>query len=111
MAQAGRVESDSKVLASPTVATLHIRNVPDDVVEVLKRRAKLFGRSLNAEVVEVLRQSVPRPYRTVEEVLESIRKRAERIKLPPDAPDIVDVIREGREERDARIRRAIEGRD
>lgn len=39
------------------VATLHIRNVPDDVVERLKARAAGNGRSLNAEVVACLTQS------------------------------------------------------
>lgn len=42
------------------MAQLVVRNLPDDVKERLKRRAKRHGRSLEAEVRDVLSQ-VPEP--------------------------------------------------
>ena len=42
------------------MAQLVVRNVPDDVKARLKRRAKLHGRSLEAEVREIL-SSIPEP--------------------------------------------------
>ena len=80
------------------MATLHIRNVPADVVDVLKRRAQLSGRSLNGEVVHVLSQVEPWPARTVDDVLDSVRRRAERMNLPPEvAHEVVDDIRSARD--------------
>jgi len=97
------------VLASPGVATLHIRNVPDEVVERLKERAKLAGRSLNAEVVQILDESVSRPKRTIDEILESVRRRAASISNPPSGAEIAEGIRRDREERAEQIDRAIRG--
>ncbi len=37
-----------------TVGTLHVRNVPEELVNAFKRRAKQNGRSLNAEIVAAL---------------------------------------------------------
>ena len=92
------------------VATLHIRNVPDEVVAELKQRAKLFGRSLNAEVVQVLTESMPRPKRTLEEVLESIRRRASSLPNPPSGDELAADIRQAREERADELMRAVEGK-
>jgi plasmid stability protein len=41
------------------MATLTIRNVPDDVVERLKTRAKSNGRSMEQELRELLRVRYP----------------------------------------------------
>ena len=38
----------------PTVAQILVRNIPDDVKERLKRRATRSGRSLEAEVRDIL---------------------------------------------------------
>jgi plasmid stability protein len=85
------------------MATLHIRNVPEEVVEALKRRAKLHGRSLNAEVVQTLTEAAPRPQRTIEDVVVSVRRRAASIANPPSADEIVVEIRHARQERAARL--------
>ena len=55
----------------PDVATLHIRNVPAEVVDVLKRRAAQSGHSLNTEVVQTLEEAAQR--RSLEEIFESVR--------------------------------------
>src|SRR5262245_55464894 len=92
-----------------SLATLHIRNVPDDVVETLKRRARVAGRSLNAEVVHMLTESATRPKRTVEEVLDSVRRRAAATPGPPAGEEIAVEIRRARDERSEQIERAILG--
>jgi plasmid stability protein len=86
------------------VATLHIRNVPPEVVESLKERAARHGRSLNTEVVRTLEEAAQK--RSLEEVFESVRRRAERIPNPPTTEEIVEGIRRDREERTDRILRA-----
>src|SRR5918992_331356 len=40
------------------VPAIHVRNVPADVVERLKERAKRNGRSVNAEILDLLERSV-----------------------------------------------------
>jgi plasmid stability protein len=90
------------------VPTLNIRNVPDKVVATLKRRARENGRSLNAEIVEALGASVEEERRRkwVAKRLEELR--AEFV-LPKDAPDAVELIRQGREERAREIERRARG--
>jgi plasmid stability protein len=90
------------------VPTLNIRNVPEKVVATLKRRAKENGRSLNAEIVEALETSVEEEQRRgwVAKRLEELR--ADFV-LPKDAPDAVELIRQGREERAHEIERRVRG--
>ena len=85
--------------------TLNIRNVPASVVTDLKRRARQNGRSLNAEVVQALRESVEqgRSRQSVRERLFALRERGPL--LPDGAPRPEDVIREEREKRTLEIER------
>jgi plasmid stability protein len=41
------------------MATLYVENVPDDIYQALRKRAKNNGNSMAAEVLAILRQSVP----------------------------------------------------
>lgn len=91
-----------------TVATLHIRNVPEKVVANLKRRARQNGRSLNAEIVEALGASVQEDERRVWVARRLEEMRAE-FQLPEDAPDAVELIRQAREERAREIERRARG--
>jgi plasmid stability protein len=88
--------------------TLHIRNVPTKVIARLKRRAKANGRSLNAEVIEALEATAEEDRRR-----EGLRKRLEQLRaeyvLPEGAPDAVELIRRGREERAREIDRRARG--
>ncbi|MDP9490851.1 MAG: Arc family DNA-binding protein [Actinomycetota bacterium] len=88
------------------VPAIHVRNVPADVVERLKQRAKRNGRSLNAELVDLLGASVEndREPGWVARRLEELHA-----KYPPiDEPiDAAELIREGREERDRAIEAAL----
>jgi plasmid stability protein len=88
--------------------TLNIRNVPGSVVATLKRRAKENGRSLNAEVVEILKDSAERHKQAADLLRELDELRAEWL-LPEDAPKPEDVIREARDERAREIDRRVRG--
>jgi plasmid stability protein len=87
---------------------LHIRNVPVKTISTLKRRAKENGRSLNAEVVEALKDYDERHTRTEELLRELDELHAEWV-LPDDAPRPEDVIREARDERTREIDRRVRG--
>ena len=84
------------------VPTLNIRNVPDRVVATLKRRAKENGRSLNAEVVDALKDYDERHTHRAELRRKLAEFRREWV-LPPDAPTPEELIRAGHDERDRRI--------
>jgi plasmid stability protein len=90
------------------VPALHIRNVPAKVIATLKRRAKANGRSLNAEVVEALKDYDQRHTRTADLLRQLEEFRAE-VVLPEDAPKPEDVIRQAREERAREIDRRVRG--
>lgn len=84
------------------VPTLNIRNVPEHVVTTLKRRAKENGRSLNAEIVEALKEYDERlTHRS--ELLRQLEEFRREWLAPPDAPPPEEMIRAGHEERDRRI--------
>ena len=80
------------------VPALHIRNVPADVVETLRKRAESHGRSLNAEVLRILTSSAERERRDTP-ITNRLEELARRVNLPPDAPTPEDLIREDRDSR------------
>jgi plasmid stability protein len=88
------------------VPTLNIRNVPEKVVATLKRRAKENGRSLNAEVVEALKDHDERYTQTEQLLRELDELRAEWL-LPDPEPE--DVIRKARDDRTREIDRRVRG--
>jgi plasmid stability protein len=90
------------------VPALHVRNVPERVVATLKRRAKENGRSLNAEVVEALKDYDER-HTHAEELLRQLEEFRAEFVLPEDAPKPEDVIREARDERGREIDRRVRG--
>ena len=76
------------------MATVTIRNLDGEIVERLKYKAKQNGRSLEAEVREILKQAADR--KTTEELLAI----ADRIAaMTPDVPqtDSAELIREDRD--------------
>ena len=86
------------------MAQVIIRNLNSETVEALKARAKRNGRSLEAELREVLTRSIARDTR--QEFLEWVDQHH----LPggPDV-DVVALVHEGREERTRAILEAIDG--
>jgi len=86
------------------MADVLVRDVPKRVHDALKRRAKRNGRSVNAEVVTILDEAVRRE-RDAVEVTERLRELSRTVKRVPGMPTPEQLIREGREERDRKLRR------
>jgi plasmid stability protein len=78
------------------VPALHIRNVPTDVLEALRRRAKRNGRSLNTEVLRVLAEHAESEHEGAP-ITARLAEIARRINLPPDAPKPEEFIRADRD--------------
>ena len=81
------------------MATLFVKDFPDDTYEALKERARTNGRSLAAEVRILLQQAVPRR-RSAKEVSESIRRFREKIAAEGrglEVEEMVEIVREDRE--------------
>jgi plasmid stability protein len=79
------------------MATLTIRNVPDDVYDSLKADAARNGRSLNQEAIQRLRLGILR--RTPEErqrAFEAAREYRERVGPRFDHREVDAMIEEGR---------------
>ena len=72
---------------------IQIKDVPDDLLRMMKARAALAGMSLSEYALQELRKSATRP--TNEEILARLAK------LPPIVSDMssADEIRQTREER------------
>ncbi len=80
------------------MATLYVREVPEKLYKRLRARARRNGRSLNAEVLELIDEAVLREL-TSEEITERLAELAAEINLPPDAPKPEDIIRRERDRR------------
>jgi plasmid stability protein len=78
------------------VATLHVRNVPDELYEELRIRAKREGRSINAETIAVLRETL-RP--SAEDLLAEIESLRATTTLPTGAFAPERIIRRDRDAR------------
>ena len=72
---------------------IHIRNVPDELHQVLKARAALAGMSLSDYLRRELERVVERPTR--DEVLARIAKRG-RVDVSPSPAELLRQVREGR---------------
>ncbi len=77
---------------------LHVRNVPEPLYESLKERARSEGRSLSAEVIQILEWAVATPRRSQAQVLESLAiRRRDYSPASSGAPSVVAMIREDRQ--------------
>lgn len=75
---------------------LHVRNLDDDLVARLKRRAARHGRSTEAEHREILRQALASEDEpSFDKLAAELRKLTKRRKQTPSEA----LLREGREER------------
>jgi plasmid stability protein len=79
------------------VSTLYIRNVPEDVYEGLRQRARERGNSMNAETIEILRDALRRRRRTWDELMADLDDLAKEIDFGPGWPAPEDVIRADRD--------------
>jgi plasmid stability protein len=82
--------------------TLYVENVPKDLYEAIRKRAKKERRSLAAEVIEILEAAVPteKELRRRREWVASLRKLDAVVPaLSGDAPTSTEMIREDRDSR------------
>jgi plasmid stability protein len=78
------------------VPALHVRNVPPEVYEALRARASREGRSMNAEVIAILRRALS-SRRDPDDLIADLRRYRERVQLAADAPTPEELIREDRD--------------
>ncbi len=79
------------------MATLYVRNVPENVYARLRERARRNGRSVNAEALEVLAEAADQETETP--ITDRLEQIARKIKLGPGDPMPEDLIREARDSR------------
>ena len=74
---------------------LSIKNAPDDIVALLRQRAKRNHRSLQGELLAIIEEAA-RPERrlTPHELLGEVRKL--NLKTPSDSVEIIRALRNGR---------------
>jgi hypothetical protein len=79
--------------------TLHVRNVPEELYERLRRRAVASERSLSAEVVVLLERALRRDAHEEAELFDRIERRRARIAREHGGafPSSVGLIREDRD--------------
>jgi plasmid stability protein len=82
--------------AVPMAGNLHVRNLDDDLIARLKRRAARHGRSTEAEHREILRQALAAEIEpSFDELAADLRKLTKDRKQTPSEV----LLREGRDER------------
>jgi plasmid stability protein len=84
------------------VPAIHVRNVPAEVVDRLKARAKRNGRSLNAEIVDLL-QTAAENEREPGWIARRLAEIHEKYPIRGEPLDAAELIRQGHEERDRAI--------
>jgi len=88
--------------------TLYIRNVPPEVYEALKARAKREGRSVNAEALTILERVADRERRGETPLQDRIRAAAREIDLVGDAADVVTLLRRARDVAEEEVMRRLD---
>lgn len=78
------------------MATMTIRNIPDDLYAAFKLRAQKNRRSLNSEAIFWLEQAVAQQRPDPEEILENARIVRETLGIYVTSDEIVKAIDEGR---------------
>jgi plasmid stability protein len=74
---------------------LSVKNVPDDVAEKLRTRARANHRSLQGELLALLQEAVAAPRKlSVDELLREVRKSG--LRTPRESPTIVRDMRNSR---------------
>ena len=87
------------------MATLYVRNLPDDLYERLQELAKAENRSINAQVITLLQNTLPpkttppqdKQREEVLKILADIRRRRESLPTDVEWPDSTELIREDRD--------------
>lgn len=83
-------------METDVTTALHVRNLDDDIVQRLRRRAARHGRSVEAEHREILRQALSSEVEpSFDDLAAELRALTEGRRHTPSE----DLLREGREER------------
>lgn len=93
------------MLEGKAMATLYVRNLPDDLYAKLQELAVSQHRSINAQVITLLEQALTTEAQLTEEerrknvpkLLEEIRLRREQLPTDIEWPDSTAMIREDRD--------------
>ena len=75
---------------------LHVRNVPDDLYELIKQQAAKQNRSIGAQVITMLARAVEGSARSQDEILEGIQRRRFFKPKSTGAPDSTSILRQDR---------------
>jgi plasmid stability protein len=75
---------------------LHVRNVPDELYEHIRRQAQEQNRSISAQVVYLLERAVLESPQAQRQVLEAIRRRRFTFPARADVPDSLSLLRQDR---------------
>ena len=89
------------------MSAIQVKNVPDELHERLRARARAEGRSMSDYVLYLLERDLALP--TMREWLERLKE--DEPVTGVSSEDILTALHEGRAERDAQIQRAISPRD
>jgi plasmid stability protein len=90
--------SYSRNTEATSMATLHVRNVPEKLYKRIQKLAEEENRSVTAEVIQLLTQGIQtrEARRNAASVIDRIQNRAQKVVLPRGWMDSVDLIREDR---------------
>lgn len=89
------------------MSAIQVKNFPEDLHARLRERAARQGRSVSGYVTDVLERDLTRP--TTREWLDSLKEDEPVSGITSE--EVVNLIREGRAERDEQILRALADRD
>jgi plasmid stability protein len=76
--------------------TLHVRNIPEELYDRIRRRARAQNRSVSAEVIALLDRALAGAGRSPGDVLAGIRRRRAFRPGEAGAPDSAALLREDR---------------
>ena len=82
------------------MATLYVENVPDELYEALRKRAKQNRESIAAEVLALLAESIPteRELKARRELIRRLRRlRSQPSPSPGPFPPTQEMVRDGRQ--------------
>ncbi len=78
------------------MATMTIKNIPDELYEELKQRAAVNRRSVNSEVIVLIERAVQYQVQDPNEVLERVRVLREKLDIYVTEDEITAAKNEGR---------------
>ena len=76
---------------------LHVRNVPEDLYEQIRRQAQEQNRSISAQVIYLLERAVLESPQAQRQVLERIHRRLSEFPIQSGVPDTLSLLRQDRE--------------